>query len=50
MYAIVDIGGSQFKVSKDDEILVPKISGEVGKDVLFKDVLLVSDKGKVSVG
>ena len=50
MYAIVDIAGKQFKVSKNDNILVPKVAGEVGKSVEFDKVLLVSDKGKVSVG
>lgn len=50
MYAIVDIAGKQFKVSKDDNILAPKIDGEVGKTVQLDNVLLISDKGKVSVG
>ncbi len=50
MYAIVDIAGKQFKVIKNDNILVPKVTGEVGKSVEFDEVLLVSDQGKVSVG
>ncbi|MFQ5770158.1 MAG: 50S ribosomal protein L21 [bacterium] len=50
MYAIVEIAGKQFKVSKNDKILVPKISGEVGSDIELNQVLLVSNKGKVSVG
>lgn len=50
MYAIVDIAGKQFKVSKKDNILAPKITGEIGKSVEFDKVLLVSDMGKVSVG
>ena len=50
MYAIIDIAGKQFKVSKNDNILVPKVTGEVGKSVEFDKVLLVSDQGKVSVG
>ena len=50
MYAIVDIAGKQFKVSKKDNILVPKVAGEVGKSVEFDKVLLVSDNGKVFVG
>ncbi len=50
MYAIVNIAGKQFKVSKGDSIRVPKIDGEVGKDVVFDNVLLVSDKGKITVG
>ena len=50
MYAIVDIAGKQYKVTKDDSILAPKLDAEVGKSVTFDRVLLVSDKGKVSVG
>jgi large subunit ribosomal protein L21 len=50
MYAIVDIAGQQFKVSKDDKILVPKVEGQVDEKVEFNNVLLISDKGKVAVG
>ena len=50
MYAIVNIAGNQFKVAKDESLFIPKIDGEVGKNVEFKDVLLVSNEGKVSVG
>ncbi|MCG8605475.1 50S ribosomal protein L21 [bacterium] len=50
MYAIVDIAGNQFKVEKDQELLVPKIDSDVGKSIEFEQVLLVSNKGKVSVG
>ena len=50
MYAIVDIAGKQFKVSKKDNILVPKVAAEVGKSVEFDKVLLVSDNGKIFVG
>ncbi|MFQ5863660.1 MAG: 50S ribosomal protein L21 [bacterium] len=50
MYAIVDIAGKQFKVSKNDKILVPKLEGKVGKNVEFDKVLLLSDKGKITVG
>lgn len=50
MYAIVDIAGKQFKVSKDDELLVPKVNSEVGKTLEFDRVLLISDNGKIQVG
>ncbi len=50
MYAIVEIAGKQFKVSKGDSVSVPVLASEVGKDVHFDRVLLISDKGKISVG
>ncbi|NNC95723.1 MAG: 50S ribosomal protein L21 [Chitinophagales bacterium] len=50
MYAIVDIAGQQFKVEKGQEIFVHRLEGKEGDKVEFADVLLTSDKGKVSVG
>ena len=50
MYAIVDIAGKQFKVEKDQSIFAPKLEGEAGAAVEFKNVLLVDDNGKVKVG
>ena len=50
MYAIVDIAGKQFKVSKDQQIFAPKLSGEAGDKVEFNQVLLIDNDGKVKVG
>lgn len=50
MYAIVDIAGKQFKVTKDQSIYAPKMEGEAGAAVTFDQVLLVDNKGKVKVG
>ena len=50
MYAIVDIAGKQFKVEKDQYIYAPKMDGESGASVTFDQVLLVENKGKISVG
>jgi large subunit ribosomal protein L21 len=50
MYAIVSIAGQQFKVEKDQEIIVNRLEGEEGKKVDFKDVLLVDSDGKVNIG
>ena len=50
MYAIVNIGGQQFKVSPEQQIIVNRLEGEEGKKVDFKDVLLVDDNGKVKIG
>lgn len=50
MYAIVNISGRQFKVSKDDEIFAPLQSGNAGDKVEFEEVLLLDDKGKVQLG
>lgn len=50
MYAIVDIAGKQFKVSKDQYIYAPKMEGDAGTAVEFGQVLLVDNNGAVQVG
>lgn len=51
MYAIVESGGKQLKVEKDQIIYVEKIDGEVGANVILQNVLFLSDDdGKVKVG
>lgn len=50
MYAIVKIGGHQYKVAENDTIFVNRLSAENEK-VTFEDVLLVKGtKGKVKIG
>jgi len=50
MYAIVKIGGHQYKVKEDQTIFVNRLATE-DENVTFEDVLLVKDeKGKVKVG
>ena len=50
MYAIVEIAGQQFKVEKDQRYFVHQLDGEEGDKVVFDNVLLLDDKGKISVG
>ncbi len=50
MYAIVDIAGKQFKVSKDQYVYTPKLEGDEGAAVEFDNVLLVDNDGKIKVG
>ncbi|MFH1005447.1 MAG: 50S ribosomal protein L21 [Bacteroidota bacterium] len=50
MYAIVDIAGQQFKVQKNQQIFVHRLSGNEGDSIEFDKVLLVDNEGKVDVG
>lgn len=50
MYAIVEIGGEQFKVSQNDKITAWRLNGEVGALVDFDKVLLLSTDAGVQVG
>ena len=49
MYAIVNIAGQQFKVVKDQQVIVHRLEGEEGKKLEFSDVVLVENAGKVKV-
>ena len=44
MYAVIKTGGKQYKVEKDDLILVERIDGEEGSPVSFGEVLMVNGK------
>jgi len=48
MYAIIQTGGKQYKVAKDDIVDVEKLDVEVGGKVEFK-VIALSDKDKLVV-
>lgn len=49
MYAIVKIGGHQYKVSENDTIFVNRLSED--DKITLEDVLLVKDSnGKVKIG
>lgn len=50
MFAIIKVAGQQFKVSKDQTLYVPQISGNAGDKVEFAEVLLVDADGKLSIG
>ncbi len=49
MFAIVSIAGQQFKVSKDQELFVHRLAGNVGDAVEFSDVLMTSNEGNISL-
>jgi len=51
MFAIVEIAGKQFKVSKGDKLEVPKLkNNEAGDKVKIDQVLLRSDGKKTDIG
>jgi len=50
MYAVIETGGKQYRVSEGDTIRVEKLPYEVGDKVELERVLLVSDKKGVTVG
>lgn len=51
MFAVIKTGGKQYRVTKDDMIVVETVAGEPGSTVRFDDVLMIGDDGKApSVG
>jgi large subunit ribosomal protein L21 len=50
MYAVIESGGKQHRVSTGDEVMVEKLVGEVGESISFDKVLLTSDGETVKVG
>jgi len=50
MYAIIETGGKQYKVSEGDVIFIEKLEVEAGAAVEFDRVLAVGGEGEVKVG
>ena len=50
MYAIVDIAGQQFKVTKNQKVYVNRLEAAEGTNLEFDQVLLVDNDGKVAIG
>ncbi len=50
MYAIIETGGKQYRVSKDDVIYVEKLDAAEGDTFKFDKVLIVGDGKDVKVG
>ena len=50
MYAVVKTGGKQYRVAKDDKIVVDRLIGEDGDSVVLDQVLMMADGDKVTVG
>ena len=49
MYAVIKTGGKQYKVSHGHVLRVEKLEAEVGSQVDFTEVLLVSDGSEINV-
>src|SRR5512143_3948317 len=49
MYAVIQTGGKQYRVSQGDKLRVELLEGEVGKKLSF-DALLVGGEGEAKVG
>ena len=50
MYAIIQTGGKQYKVSKGDNIQVELLPDDIDSTVNFDKVLMLNDEGRVEIG
>jgi large subunit ribosomal protein L21 len=50
MYAVVQTGGKQYRVTPGDYVIVERLPGEHGDRVELNDILLIDNEGKVMVG
>ena len=50
MYAVVEIAGKQFKVVKNDKIVVPAMKEEAGAKISFDKVLMVGGEEGTAIG
>ncbi len=50
MYAVLETGSKQYRVSAGDTLEVERLGVEAGQPVTFDRVLLVSNDGELSVG
>jgi len=50
MFAVIKTGGKQYRVAKDDLIVVEKLEGEPGAKVDFAEVLMTGEGADVKLG
>ena len=50
MYAVIKTGGKQYRVAKDDVIVVERLSGEAGDSIELDQVLMLDDGKASTVG
>ncbi len=50
MFAVIKTGGKQYKVTKGETLDIEKLEGKEGASVNFDEILLLSEKGKTSIG
>ena len=50
MFAIIETGGKQYKVTEQDIIFVEKLEAEVGAEITLNNVKFLSNGDKVEIG
>ena len=50
MYAVIKTGGKQYKVAANDKILIEKLEGVSGDQIIFTDVFMVANGASIDIG
>ena len=50
MYAVVKTGGKQYRVSKDDKIIVDSIPADAGATIYLDNVIMLNNEGSITIG
>jgi large subunit ribosomal protein L21 len=50
MYAVIETGSKQYRVSAGDILQIERVSTEAGQTITFDRVLLVGNEGKLTTG
>jgi large subunit ribosomal protein L21 len=50
MYAVINTGGKQYRVTPGEQVKVEMLKGEAGDTITFEQVLLTSDGEKILLG
>ena len=50
MYAVIETGGKQYRVSEGDIITVEKLDAEVGSTLTIKEVVVLSKDESLKIG
>ncbi|MCY1043964.1 50S ribosomal protein L21 [Corallococcus sp. bb12-1] len=50
MYAVIRTGGKQYRVAEGDVLRIEKITGDIGAEVSFTEVLLLGGSDSPKVG
>jgi large subunit ribosomal protein L21 len=50
MYAVIRTGGKQYRIIQGETLRVEKLEGEVGSAIELKDILMVGDGDKITIG
>ncbi|WP_133131035.1 50S ribosomal protein L21 [Legionella yabuuchiae] len=50
MYAVIKTGGKQYRVKEGDVLKIEQLTADVGSNVQFNEVLMLTDGDKVTCG